>query len=152
MAAPAQSQSFDLRRIVNAILAEYALPICGVHGVSHWARVLENGLRLGETTGARIEVVRLFAVFHDSKRISEGSDSDHGRRGAEFAARLRGRLFDLPDDDFKLLHRACSGHTDERTHPDVTIQTCWDADSARFGPSRRRAASGASLHRDCQAT
>lgn len=96
-------------------------------------RVLENGLRLCETTGAKIEVVRLFAVFHDSKRVSDGSDPEHGQRGADFAKALRGRLFDLPDDDFNLLYRACSGHTHELAHPDLTIQTCWDADRLDLG-------------------
>jgi hypothetical protein len=33
--------------------------------------VLENGLRLAQTTGVNIEVVQLFAVFHDSKRVAE---------------------------------------------------------------------------------
>lgn len=123
----------DLRAIVHAVLEEYALPLGGDHGVSHWARVLENGLRLAETTGAKREVVRLFAVLHDSKRVSECTDPDHGQRGADFAAELRGRLFELPDDDFQLLYRACSGHTHERTHPDVTIQTCWDSDRLDLG-------------------
>src|SRR4051794_30663274 len=123
----------DLRPIVQAVLADYALPIDGYHGVSHWARVLENGLRLGETTGAKIEVVRLFAIFHDSKRINEGSDPSHGQRGADFAKTLRGRLFDLPDDQFKLLYRACAGHTHELTHSDPTIQTCWDSDRLDLG-------------------
>jgi uncharacterized protein len=123
----------DLRAIVQAVLADYVLPVNGYHGVSHWARVLENGLRLSEKTGAKFEVVRLFAVFHDSKRINEGSDPDHGQRGAVFAAALHGRLFDLPDGDFELLHRACAGHTHERTHPDITIQTCWDADRLDLG-------------------
>ncbi len=127
------STPIDLRPIVQAILSEYVLPVNSHHGVSHWARVLENGLRLSETTGANIEIVRLFAVFHDSKRINEGTDPDHGQRGAEFAAALRGRLFDLPESDFRLFHRACSGHTHERTHPDITIQTCWDSDRLDLG-------------------
>jgi uncharacterized protein len=75
----------------------------------------------------------LFAVLHDSRRINEGSDPDHGPRAAEFARTLRGRLFDLPDHEFRLLHRACAGHTHERTHPDVTIRTCWDADRLDIG-------------------
>ena len=75
----------------------------------------------------------LFAVLHDSRRVSEATDPDHGPRAAEFARSLRGRLFDLPDHEFRLLHRACAGHTHERTHPDVTIQTCWDADRLDLG-------------------
>jgi len=87
----------NLRLIVHAILEEYALARDGDHGVAHWARVLENGLRLARTIGANVEVVKLFAVFHDSKRVKETSDLDHGRFGAEFAAELRGQLFELPD-------------------------------------------------------
>jgi uncharacterized protein len=46
---------------------------------------------------------------------------------------VRGVMFELPDPAFKLLCRACSGDTHERTHPDVTIQTCWDADRLDLG-------------------
>ena len=123
----------NLPLVVRTILDEYALSPGGDHGVSHWARVLENGLRLANVTGANTEVVQLFAVFHDSKRVKETSDPDHGRLGAEFAAELRGQVFDLPDHEFGLLYRACSGHTHERTHPDITIQTCWDADRLDLG-------------------
>ena len=38
----------NLKPIVHAILEEYALPWDGTHGVSHWARVLENGLCLAK--------------------------------------------------------------------------------------------------------
>jgi len=47
--------------------------------------------------------------------------------------KLRGKLFDISDQEFNLLHRACVGHTHERTHPDVTIQTCWDSDRLDLG-------------------
>lgn len=123
----------DLRPIVQTILAEYALPVAGLHGVTHWARVLENGRRLAEVTGADLTVVSLFAVFHDSRRVTESYDRGHGQRGADFAARLRGDLFEVEDDLFNLLYRACAGHTDELTHPDVTIQTCWDSDRLDLG-------------------
>lgn len=119
--------------VVHAVLEEYALPWDGDHGVAHWARVLQNGLRLAETTGANADIVQLFAVFHDSKRVKETTNPDHGRFGAEFAAELRGRVFDLADHDFGLLYRACVGHTHEWTHPDITVQTCWDADRLDLG-------------------
>ena len=123
----------DLKPLVHHILEDYALRWDGTHGIGHWARVLENGLRLATTTGAKVEVVQLFAVFHDSRRISEGVDEDHGERGAELAAELRGDLFNLPDDDFELLHEACARHTDGETEADITIQTCWDADRLDLG-------------------
>jgi uncharacterized protein len=123
----------DLKPLIQVILDQYALPLNGCHGVAHWARVLENGQRLIEETGANIEVVALFAVLHDSQRRSEGGDPQHGPRAAEYALKLRGELFELPDHEFTLLHRACEGHTHELTHPDLTIQTCWDADRLDLG-------------------
>ena len=38
--------------VLKTVLEDYALPLNGDHGVVHWARVLENGLRLAEDTGA----------------------------------------------------------------------------------------------------
>jgi len=123
----------NLKPIVHAILEDYALPRAGTHGVSHWARVLENGLRLAQATGANIEVVQLFAIFHDSRRVNEGIDFGHGWRGAQLATQLRGRLFDLADEEFKLLYEACEGHTDGLTDGDITVQTCWDSDRLDLG-------------------
>jgi len=137
--------------LVHAILEGYALPIDGMHGVSHWARVLEIGLRLAEETGANIEVVRLFAVLHDSRRINEGIDDGHGERGAELAAELLGKHFSLCDHDFDLLATACSLHTDGLTDADITIQTCWDADRLDLGrvgvmPMRQKLCTAAAKH------
>lgn len=123
----------NLQPVLTAILESYPLPLDGYHGVAHWARVLENGLRLAEQTGANVEVVTLFAVLHDSCRVNEGSDPGHGQRAGEFAASLRGRVFELADPDFQVLRQACDGHTRERNHPDVTIQTCWDSDRLDLG-------------------
>jgi uncharacterized protein len=119
--------------IHHSVLKEYALPSDGDHGVTHWTRELKNRLHLAGETGANIEVVSLFAVLHDSRRASEAPDQEHGPRAAEFTRTFRGRLFNLTDHEFCLLHRACAGHTQERTHPDVTVQTCWDADRLEGG-------------------
>ena len=88
----------EISKVLKAVLEDYSLPLDGFHGVAHWARVLENGRRLASETGANIEVVSLFAVLHDSRRINEGSDPDHGLRAAEFAAGIRGKVFDLEDE------------------------------------------------------
>jgi uncharacterized protein len=123
----------DLKPIVCAILKEYSLPWHGLHGVAHWARVLETGVRLAEVIRVNVEVVQLFAVFHDSQRVTQKTDPSHGLRGASLAAELRGRLFDLSDDDFDLLFVACAGHMDHPTDDDPTVQTCWDADRLDLG-------------------
>jgi uncharacterized protein len=123
----------NLAPIVAEILRGYALPARGFHGVVHWARVLENGIKLAESTGANPAVVQLFAVFHDSRRENDGTDPAHGRRGADLAAAFRGRVFELPDAEFELLYRACEWHTEGKTDPDVTVLTCWDADRLDLG-------------------
>lgn len=122
-----------LKPIVHAILEDYALPWEGTHGVSHWARVFEIGMLLAEETGANKDVVQLFAVFHDARRVNEHFDFGHGIRGAELAAIFRGKWFRLADDQFDLLYEACAGHTDGGTDGDITIQTCWDADRLDLG-------------------
>jgi uncharacterized protein len=123
----------DYASLVRRILDEYPLSVRGIHGITHWARVWENGLRLAATNGADVEVVKLFALFHDSRRENDGTDPDHGRRGADLARRLRRELFDLPDAAFELLCVACEWHTDSVTHPDPTVQACWDADRLDLG-------------------
>jgi uncharacterized protein len=125
--------TLDLAPILRIILQGYTLPLNGDHGVLHWARVYEIGQRLAAETGARPDVVALFAILHDSKRVNEHSDPEHGPRAAEFAVELRGSLLELDDHSFNLLQRACQGHTHERTHPDTTIQTCWDSDRLDLG-------------------
>jgi uncharacterized protein len=119
--------------LFKSIRAEYRLAWTGIHGVHHWARVLQNGLELAAITGANKDIVQLFAVFHDSRRINEDDDPDHGRRGAKFAGALRGKVFELNDKDFALLHVACADHTLGKTEGDLTVQTCWDADRLDLG-------------------
>jgi uncharacterized protein len=120
-------------QLISAIKEQFQLNWNGIHGVSHWARVYENGLQLAESTGANRRVVKLFALFHDSRRVSESSDPDHGPRGAHLAELLRGKLFELPTKEFDLLFTACSLHTQAKTHADITVQTCFDADRLDLG-------------------
>lgn len=121
------------RELLNAIRVQYALPWRGIHGVTHWARVRETGLRLAARTGADPAVVELFAVLHDARRRNEGVDPGHGGRGADLAATLRGTLVHLSDAAFALLRVACADHTTGTIEADVTIQTCWDADRLDLG-------------------
>ena len=111
----------------------YALLWNGTHGVGHWARVLENGIRLAKETKANIEVVQFFAIFHDSCRVNECTDPDHGERGGNLALAFRDEWFVLSDGEWDLLYEACAGHTDGETEADITIQTCWDADRLDLG-------------------
>jgi len=104
-----------------------------VHGPDHWRRVERNGLILSTRTGANVDVVRLFAVFHDCQRGNDGWDPEHGERGTFYAASLRGDAYDLSDADFELLQYACTWHTDGGQNEDATIGSCWDADRLDLG-------------------
>jgi len=123
----------NLAHILTVVLRTYPLPQSGDHGVAHWARVLQNGLRVAESNGADREVVTLFALFHDSRRVNEGDDDGHGLRGGEFARSLRGSLVHLDDTRFALLYEACRLHTDGLTDGDPTLLACWDADRLDLG-------------------
>ena len=123
----------DMPAIMHAILEGYALPLRGYHGVIHWARVLQNGLRIAELNGGDRDVVSLFAIFHDSRRVNERRDDHHGLRGAELARDLRGTLVHLDDGRFEMLFEACRLHTDGLTTGDPTLQACWDADRLDLG-------------------
>jgi hypothetical protein len=71
-----------------------------------------NGVSLAKVTHADITVVRLFALFHDSKREDDGYDGEHGERGAEFAKQcFEEKLLDITQEQFEKLYHACKFHT-----------------------------------------
>lgn len=127
-------------RALLALLRErFALDWRGIHGAPHWARVRKNGLVLAERTGASRRVVSLFAFLHDSCRMDEGRDANHGQRAAELVGSLRdAALLRLSDEEAELLCFACCHHSDGRVDADVTVQTCWDADRLDLGRVGRR--------------
>ncbi|MFW8601841.1 hypothetical protein ACOHYD_10220 [Desulfobacterota bacterium M19] len=121
------------KKLIQAVHDQYVLDWQGIHGIVHWGRVYTNGLRLAAHTGARLDVVKLFSIFHDSRRLNNNIDNTHGSRGAMLAEEFRGRYFDLPDEAFELLITACKQHTISLTHSDITVQTCFDADRLDLG-------------------
>ena len=123
----------DRPALLMHLRQRFAINWLGAHGAAHWARVRNNGLMLAVSTGANTAVVELFAFFHDSCRVNEYRDNDHGKRGAELARKLQGSLFEATDVEMGLLTEACTGHSDGFTDADVTVQTCWDADRLDLG-------------------
>ncbi len=128
--------------IIVDILNGYGLPLLGVHGVSHWGRVLETGQRIAAQNGADTVVVAYFSVFHDSRRTMDDDDPGHGNRGANLAEKMQSKL-GLTNEQLAELKYACRNHTNGATDGSITVQTCWDADRLdlwRVGirPSRSR--------------
>lgn len=112
----------------EAVYEQRCIDDASVHGVAHWKQVENNGLLLAKMNGADVTVIRLFAIFHDSRRFDDGYDEEHGPRGAELAKEWRGKYYELDDARFDLLYRACKEHTTSRFTGNVTIDTCFDAD------------------------
>jgi uncharacterized protein len=136
-----------VRRIVNvkspskvwlAGIRDYVMSVfqCGpnsIHGPRHWQRVEAFGLSIAESSGADLTVVRLFALLHDSCRLDDGEDLDHGPRAAEMLDRIVPTIFALDRDRLDLLKQAIRLHTSGLTTEDPTIGTCWDADRLDIG-------------------
>ena len=116
-----------MHAIIQKAIERYPLKIDGIHGMSHWKRVRENGLKLASMTGADRIVIEHFAYLHDCCREDEGLDHGHGARAAEFILSIRGAL-NLTDIQFDLLYEACRDHNNGRIEGDITVMTCWDAD------------------------
>lgn len=51
------------RNLVTAVRERFELDWHGIHGVPHWACVRVNGLAIAARTGARTDVIELFAFF-----------------------------------------------------------------------------------------
>jgi len=120
--------SVDFPKLWHTLTAQFPLGESSIHGPRHWRNVEHNGLALAESNDADRTVVRLFALFHDSRRQNDSVDPGHGRRGAELAETLHGDLFHIEPEQLEKLLDACIHHTDGMTSADSTIGTCWDAD------------------------
>lgn len=119
---------------LQTLILSHRLFTSEVHGLTHWKQVERNGLLLASETEADTTVVRLFALFHDSKRKDDGPDLEHGLRGAEFAkVCFEEHRFDITQEQFDKLYHACMFHTTQPRSGDTTIDTCYDADRLDLG-------------------
>lgn len=119
----------DWRKLQGLVIAQFRLdPARSPHAPDHWWRVERYGMALSGKSGADPLVVRLFALLHDCRRLSDGVEPEHGPRAAEFARELCGTLIDLQAGQLELLARACQLHTAGEVSRNPTIGSCWDAD------------------------
>lgn len=141
------------RYCVRHAVHEYGMEPHGIHGAGHWARVMENGLRLASRTHANPRVVQAFAVLHDCCRLHDGTDPEHGPRAAEFAATVPRSILPLTAAELAFVVEACADHARGWVHADVTVMTCWDADRLDLGrvgtrPDPERLCTGAAREPD----
>ena len=116
------------------VTAQFQLDPDSIHGPSHWMTVRRNGLHLAKLHEADPEVVRLFAVFHDSCRRNEYGDPEHGPRGSALAELFRAAgHFQLDDNRMDLLVTACRIHNGGPPQSEPTLAVCLDADRLDLG-------------------
>jgi uncharacterized protein len=118
----------DVLPLIKLIANQYTLDPLDTHGLSHWGRVLENGLKIADTEGGDLVVISLFAIFHDACRHNQSFDPGHGARAAELARELLGDQTYINSHQLDLLTLACHDHTAGKIQADLTVQICWDAD------------------------
>ena len=118
----------DPKLFLPEIAEQYRLNPAHTHGLSHWARVLENGLKLAEKEDGDTTVISLFAIFHDACRHNQTLDHRHGVRGAKLAEKILAVNPLVSSDQLHLLTEACRDHTKGKTQANITVQICWDSD------------------------
>ena len=124
----------DAQQALEPLLTEVRARSTGIgshiHGELHWRTVGANGLWLAEPLdGADTLVIFLFALLHDSMRVNDSIDPEHGPRAAAFAGELHAEGVCPPHAaQLETLQYACFEHTNGLVSDDPTVGACWDAD------------------------
>ena len=124
---------FSYKKLYQKILCDCTVNVKGVHGVSHWVRVLKNGIYISEKEHLPNKVIMCFALLHDSQRLNDDEDPMHGRRAAEYALKIRKSYLNMSDEEFEQLQFACVYHTHSENTEDKVIHACWDSDRLDLG-------------------
>lgn len=108
---------------------------CGLyHGPDHWARVSQHALAVSRSLGIDPLVPFIFGLVHDSQRLDDGADPEHGPRAAAFVRSRRNDLFALlAGDAMEALALACDLHSDGQTEGEAWLRAAWDADRLDLG-------------------
>jgi uncharacterized protein len=114
----------ELERLLE-LASRHATTNSRIHGIEHWRCVGEVGADLAAAiAGADARVVLVFAAFHDSQRLNDGRDPEHGQRAADVVHSLRL----LHGSALETVTWALVEHDRGLTADDPTVGCCWDAD------------------------
>jgi hypothetical protein len=101
----------------------------GIHGIGHAARVFVwanmIGVRLKKSgEDLNLEALRWAAVLHDVGRLSDGWDTGHGARSAQWIVSHRESLpRTFPDEFADIVRRCCTWHeTSDAAIPMMTAE------------------------------
>jgi|GEM_PF-1066860 len=120
----------DLNRLLTSVYAHATHMKSRIHGESHWLHVTKAGLELArQIPDCDVAVIFLFGLLHDTQRLTDGHDPQHGERASYFAQHCQqAGLLNLSDDQLKKLAYACHEHNNPLVSDDPAIGICWDAD------------------------
>lgn len=127
---------FDIKKIYNLIpkntlkdiLEEYELDLKeSFDGIDHISRVIENGIILSEINGSNLNVIIVYAFFHNIKKKNNEQDIGHAERSANFLRHYESEL-NLTEEEFDTVYDACKDHSDILFNENKDIADCWDAD------------------------
>lgn len=119
----------DLESLLRQVRAQATSLTSRLHGENHWLRVTKVGLELARhVPDCDLTVIFLFGLLHDTQRLRDGHDPEHGERAAHFVQRMNDQFFSLSDDQLKMLAYACQYHEKGQVSDQPTIGICWDAD------------------------
>lgn len=103
------------------------------HGPRHW-RDVARVAHLIAGPDADLTVLFLFAALHDTQRVDEFSDPDHGSRAAGLARHMQSlSVIYLNTRQTRQLQEALTHHDEGGLTDDPTIGTAWDADRLTIG-------------------
>jgi uncharacterized protein len=120
----------DLTSLVDVALTQAWRRDSALHGDEHWRCVAASGLALAPWSD-RVDrtLVFCFGLLHDTRRVNDAVDPEHGRRAASFAGELRADgVLPLDDARFAMLADALTRHSSGLVSEEPTTGTCWDAD------------------------
>jgi uncharacterized protein len=121
-----------LSSLVEAVLPRAWRRDSTIHGDEHWRCVCATGLALAPCVGeVDRTLVFCFGLLHDTRRLTDSVEPEHGERASGFANELREEGILLLDDGrFALLAEALvyHSHSSGLVSSNRTIGTCWDAD------------------------
>ena len=128
-----QNTIFSKPNILKIVQKEFELDLYGIHGINHWERVFLNTKKLSKYYNVESEVFELFSILHDSQRLDEYTDLEHGKRARKFVEVLikKGIIYLHKDDQKRLLY-ACENHTksnkQHELYSDLIVRICLDSD------------------------
>ncbi len=119
-----------LTDLVDVVLARAWARAGHFHGELHWRCVAGSAVRLAaDVDGADAVVGFCFGLVHDTRRVNEDLDPEHGHRAASLVRELEAEgALPLSGDHIDLLATAVALHADGQVSADPTVGVCWDAD------------------------